>query len=41
MAQTFDVLICGGGIAGLTLADRLHAQGHRPTVVERSTCPAR
>jgi 2-polyprenyl-6-methoxyphenol hydroxylase-like FAD-dependent oxidoreductase len=36
MTQAFDVLISGGGIAGLTLADRLHAQGHCPLLIERS-----
>jgi 2-polyprenyl-6-methoxyphenol hydroxylase-like FAD-dependent oxidoreductase len=36
MAQAYDVLISGGGIAGLTLADRLHAQGHRPLIIERA-----
>lgn len=30
------VLICGGGIAGLSLAGCLHAAGHRPVVVERA-----
>lgn len=30
------VLISGGGIAGLTLAYRLHQHGHEPLVVERS-----
>jgi 2-polyprenyl-6-methoxyphenol hydroxylase-like FAD-dependent oxidoreductase len=30
------VLISGGGIAGLTLAYRLHHHGHQPLVVERS-----
>lgn len=32
-----NVLISGGGIAGLTLASRLHRIEHRPLVVERSS----
>ena len=31
-----DVLIVGGGIAGLTTAFWLERLGHRPTVVERA-----
>jgi len=30
-----DILISGGGIAGLTLAYRLHRLGHRPVVAEK------
>jgi 2-polyprenyl-6-methoxyphenol hydroxylase-like FAD-dependent oxidoreductase len=33
------VLICGGGIAGLSLAWCLHRRGHAPVVVERSPGP--
>ncbi|MCX2817945.1 FAD-dependent oxidoreductase [Haladaptatus sp. F3-133] len=31
-----DILIVGGGVAGLALAGFLERDGYRPTVVERS-----
>ncbi len=36
MADVQRILIVGGGIAGLTLANALHKQGYRPELVERS-----
>ncbi len=37
--MSLSVLVCGGGIAGNTLAWWLHHLGHRPTVVERAAAP--
>jgi 2-polyprenyl-6-methoxyphenol hydroxylase-like FAD-dependent oxidoreductase len=37
MADLDQILIVGGGIAGLSLATALHRQGYTPELVERST----
>jgi 2-polyprenyl-6-methoxyphenol hydroxylase-like FAD-dependent oxidoreductase len=37
--RQLEVLICGGGIAGPTLAQCLHQHGFRATVVERAPAP--
>ena len=40
MDRSLDIIIVGGGIAGLTAALSLHAAGFRPTVYEAVSKPA-